>query len=97
EDGLVAFGHKLLDVVLRPDGLAFHRQFIAEANRFPELAKLFIAKNRVRDIMLQVLTTYAERGAIRLVDPNGADPSGADPSGSDPSGSDPNLSDARLL
>jgi TetR/AcrR family transcriptional regulator, mexJK operon transcriptional repressor len=68
EEGLVAFGRKILDIVLRPDALAFHRQFIAEAGRFPELAKLFVKRNRVRDIIVEVLRSYADRGAITLGD-----------------------------
>jgi AcrR family transcriptional regulator len=69
EGGLYQFGRKLLDIVLQPDALAFHRQFIAEAARFPELAKLFVARNRARDLIVEVLQTYAERGAIALKDP----------------------------
>lgn len=70
EQGLYEFGRKLLDIVLQPEALAFHRQFIAEAGRFPELAKLFIARNRARDLILNVLQTYADRGAIALRDPH---------------------------
>lgn len=66
EAGLCGFGRKLLDLVLQPEALAFHRQFIAEAGRFPELAKLFLARNRVRDLIVEVLQTYADRGAIEL-------------------------------
>jgi hypothetical protein len=59
----------MLDIVLRPDALAFHRQFIAEAFRFPDLAKLFLARNRARDLIVEVLQTYADRGVIELRDP----------------------------
>jgi TetR/AcrR family transcriptional repressor of mexJK operon len=69
EAGLYGFGRKLLDLVLQPEALAFHRQFIAEAGRFPDLAKLFVARNRARDLIVEVLATYAERGAIVLQDP----------------------------
>ncbi|HSV21567.1 MAG TPA: TetR/AcrR family transcriptional regulator [Xanthobacteraceae bacterium] len=69
EQGLYAFGRKMLDLVLQPEALAFHRQFIAEAGRFPELAKLFLARNRVRDLIIEVLQTYADRGAIEIGDP----------------------------
>ena len=68
EEGLHAFGRKLLDIVLTPEALAFHRQFIAEAGRFPELARLFLERNRLRDLMVEVLQVYADRGAIRLDD-----------------------------
>ena len=68
EEGLHVFGRKLLDIVLQPEALAFHRQFLAEAGRFPELAKLFLARNRARDLIVEVLQTYADRGAIDLSD-----------------------------
>jgi len=69
EEGLYVFGRKLMDGVLQPEALAFHRKFIAEAGRFPELAKLFITRNRARDLIVKVLQTYADRGAIVLSDP----------------------------
>jgi TetR/AcrR family transcriptional regulator, mexJK operon transcriptional repressor len=69
EAGLFAFGRRLLDLVLTPEALAFHRQFIAEAGRFPELAKLFVDRNRLLEMVIEVLRTYAERGAITLRDP----------------------------
>jgi AcrR family transcriptional regulator len=69
EQGLYAFGRKLLDVVLQPEALAFHRKLIAEAARFPGLAKLFIDRNRARDLIVEVLTTYRNRGAIEFGDP----------------------------
>jgi AcrR family transcriptional regulator len=68
EEGLVAFGHRLLDLVLQPDALRFHRLFIAEASRFPELAEQLIARNRLSGVVQTLLAHYAERGAIRLVD-----------------------------
>jgi TetR/AcrR family transcriptional repressor of mexJK operon len=68
EEGLHAFGRKLLDIVLQPEALALHRQFLAEAGRFPELAKLFLARNRARDLIVEVLQSYADRGAIDLSD-----------------------------
>jgi tagatose-1,6-bisphosphate aldolase non-catalytic subunit AgaZ/GatZ len=69
EQGLYVFGRKLLDVVLQPEALAFHRKFIAEAARFPGLAKVFIDRNPARDMIVEVLTTYQNRGAIELDDP----------------------------
>src|SRR5262249_23903506 len=70
EEGLYEFDRKLLDIVLRPDALAFHRQFLAEADRFPELAKLFLARNRPGDLIMEVLQSYADRGAIEPDSPN---------------------------
>lgn len=71
EDGLCAFGRRLLDLALRPDTLAFLRLFIAEAPRFPGLAKLFVENTRQRGLaeINRVLTAYAGRGAIELSDP----------------------------
>jgi TetR/AcrR family transcriptional regulator, mexJK operon transcriptional repressor len=69
EAGLYGFGRRLLDLMLQPEALAFHRQFIAEAGRFPELAKLFLSRNRVRDLIVEVLQTYTDRGVITLPDP----------------------------
>jgi TetR/AcrR family transcriptional regulator, mexJK operon transcriptional repressor len=69
EEGLIVFGQRLLDLALRPDALAFFRRFMAEAGRYPELARLFIARHRLLDLIIGVLTGYAERGAIELGDP----------------------------
>jgi TetR/AcrR family transcriptional repressor of mexJK operon len=66
EAGLVAFGLRLLDLALRPDALAFQRLFIAQAPRFPDLAKLFVERNRQRNLgeITRVLAVYRDRGAI---------------------------------
>ena len=64
EDGLCVFGRRLLDLVLRPEALAFHRLFIAEAPKFPELAEHFIARNRMRDLIASVLAGYPELAAV---------------------------------
>ncbi len=70
-EGLVVFGRKLFDLALRPEALAIHRLFIAEAIRFPQLAQLFVERNRSRgvDDIVSVLSSYAERGVLRLEDP----------------------------
>jgi AcrR family transcriptional regulator len=67
EEGLYAFGRRLLDIALRPEALAFHRQFIAEAGRLPELAKVLVERNRLLDLVEEVLGAYADRG-IKLRD-----------------------------
>ena len=71
EEGLHAFGRRLLELALRPEALAFHRLFIAEAPRFPGLAKFFVESNRYRILgeIIRVLSVYADRGAIELSDP----------------------------
>lgn len=72
EEGLCAFGRRLLDLALRADTLAFLRLFIAEAPRFPGLAKLFVENNRHRGIaeINRVLAAYAGRGAVEPGDPD---------------------------
>jgi TetR/AcrR family transcriptional repressor of mexJK operon len=71
EEGLYTFGRRLLDLALRPEALAFHRLFIAEAPRFPGLAKFFVESNRHRILgeIIRLLSVYADRGAIELGDP----------------------------
>jgi AcrR family transcriptional regulator len=68
--GLLALGKRLLELALRPEALTFHRLFIAEAPRFPELARLFVERNRHRGLgaIEQTLRTYAARGDIELGD-----------------------------
>jgi AcrR family transcriptional regulator len=68
EEGLCGLGRKFLDIVLRPEAVAFHRQFIAEAHRFPELARIFIERNPARDLLIEVLTGYRDRGVIAIDD-----------------------------
>jgi AcrR family transcriptional regulator len=71
ESGLLAFGRKFLDLALEPDALALLRLFITAAPRFPGLAKLFVERNRHRATgeVVRVLAFYADRGEIRLRDP----------------------------
>jgi TetR/AcrR family transcriptional regulator, mexJK operon transcriptional repressor len=71
EAGLCALGRRLLDLALQPEVLAFHHLFIAEAPRFPGLAKLFVERNRHRPLgeIIRVLAVYADRGVIQFDDP----------------------------
>ena len=71
DEGLVAFGRRLLDLALRPDVLAMHRLFVAEAIRFPQLGQLLRESFRGRGVeeIVAVLSGYAERGALSLGDP----------------------------
>jgi AcrR family transcriptional regulator len=66
EEGLIAFGRQILDFALNPEALVLQRRFIAEATRFPDLARGFVARNRHRSLgeIMRVLATYIERGAI---------------------------------
>jgi TetR/AcrR family transcriptional regulator, mexJK operon transcriptional repressor len=69
--GLLAFARTLLDIALQPEAVALHRLFISSAPRFPDLAKLFIARNRHRFVgeIERVLAHYADRGVIELAAP----------------------------
>jgi TetR/AcrR family transcriptional repressor of mexJK operon len=71
DQGLYALGKRLLALALRPDALTFHRLFMAEAHRFPELARLFVEHNRRRGLgdIEQTLRSYADRGDIELGNP----------------------------
>ena len=70
EEGLYGLGERLLDIALRPETLAFHRLLIAEAPKFPDLAKQFVERNRRRAIgeISNVLAGYASRGLIQSGD-----------------------------
>ena len=68
EAGLYGFARRLLDVVLQPEAVALHRQFIANAGRFPDLVKLLVQRNRARDVIAGVITLYRERGVIDFAD-----------------------------
>jgi TetR/AcrR family transcriptional repressor of mexJK operon len=61
----------LLDIALQPEAVALHRLFISSAPRFPDLAKLFIARNRHRFTgeIERVLNHYAGKGEIELAAP----------------------------
>jgi TetR/AcrR family transcriptional regulator, mexJK operon transcriptional repressor len=69
--GLLPFGRMLLDIVLQPEAVALHRLFISSAPRFPNLAKLFIVRNRHRFTgeIERVLAHYADRREIDLASP----------------------------
>jgi AcrR family transcriptional regulator len=69
EEGLVALGRRMLDVALQPEALAMFRQFIAEAGRLKDLARHFVERNPVLELIAEVLGNYAGRGAIRIDDP----------------------------
>ena len=66
EQGLLKFARLMLDLALKPDPLALFRMLIAEATRFPNLAKLEAERNRHAGFgaIIRVLAAYAERGEI---------------------------------
>jgi TetR/AcrR family transcriptional regulator, mexJK operon transcriptional repressor len=64
EEALYTFGKRMLDLVLRPEALAFHRLFIAEAPKFPKLADHFVARNKLVDLIVGVLSHYSELAPV---------------------------------
>jgi TetR/AcrR family transcriptional repressor of mexJK operon len=71
EAGLYELGRKLLALALLPEPLSVYRTLVIEASRFPNLARLFIERNRERALggLTRLLSTYAQRGEIVLDDP----------------------------
>lgn len=57
--------------VLRPEIVALHRLFVAEAERFPELARRYFeaGPERVHRTLAEFLTSRMARGEIRKADP----------------------------
>ena len=63
EEGLYTFGKRLLDLVLRPEALAFFRLFIAEAPKFPQLGEHFVTRNKLLGLVAGVLSQFSELAA----------------------------------
>jgi TetR/AcrR family transcriptional regulator, mexJK operon transcriptional repressor len=68
ELGLTQFARTLVGMATQPDVLALRRLFITAAPRFPDLAKLFVERNRRRSLgdVERVLKFYGDRGEIRI-------------------------------
>jgi TetR/AcrR family transcriptional regulator, mexJK operon transcriptional repressor len=64
EEGLYTFGKRLLDLVLRPEALAFFRLFIAEAPKFPQLGEHFVTRNKLLGLVAGVLSQFSELAAV---------------------------------
>jgi AcrR family transcriptional regulator len=71
EQGLFQYASHLLELALQPDALALNRLFLTAAPRFPDLARLFVERNRHRNLAgaRNLLQAYADRGAIVISDP----------------------------
>lgn len=71
EVGLLALGRQMLVVALRDETLAIIRLFLAEAPRMPGFAKHFAESFPRRGLsgIARFLSTYVERGALSLDDP----------------------------
>lgn len=66
ETGLFEFGGRLLERALHPEAIAILRLFFAQAPRFPELTKLFVERNRQRNLgeIARLIGAYIDLGAI---------------------------------
>jgi AcrR family transcriptional regulator len=71
ETALHALGRRMLAIALKPEPLSVYRTLANEASRFPNLAQLFMARNRERVFggMVRLFSTYAQRGEIEIDDP----------------------------
>jgi TetR/AcrR family transcriptional repressor of mexJK operon len=67
---LTDLARRYIDGVLRPNVLALRRLIIAEAERFPDLARTYFeqAPSRGIDVIAHALRTYEERGLLELGD-----------------------------
>lgn len=70
EDTLLAFGRRVVEVVLSPRTVALYRVVVAEGARFPELAQAFFESGpgRASIRLAQVLEEFQKRGEIELAD-----------------------------
>jgi hypothetical protein len=70
ETGLFEFARRMAMLAVQPEPLSVFRTLALEGGRFPNLAKLFIERNRERAIglILRVLQAYEQRGDLVLSD-----------------------------
>lgn len=68
---LTDLARRYLDGVLQPHVVALRRLIIAEAERFPDLARTYFeqAPARAIELIADAVTSYAERGLLTAADP----------------------------
>lgn len=68
---LTDLARRYLDGVLQPHVVALRRLIIAEAERFPDLARTYFeqAPARAIELVADAVTSYAERGLLTAADP----------------------------
>lgn len=73
-DVLADLARRYIDGVLQPHVLALRRLIIAEAERFPDLARTYFeqAPARAIDVVASALRVYTERGLLAAGDPRRA-------------------------
>lgn len=69
---LTDLARRYIDGVLRPNVLSLRRLVVAEAERFPDLARTYYeqAPSRGIDVLADALRAYQERGLLKLGDPH---------------------------
>jgi AcrR family transcriptional regulator len=74
EFALASMATAFLGFLLSPRTLALHRLVIAEAPRFPEIAKDFLRQGPLRayGVAADLLRTHAQAGEVRVDDPDAA-------------------------
>ena len=67
---LTSVARRYLDAVLRPEVLSLRRLVIAEADRFPDLARAYYERAPARgiDVVADALRTYVDRGLLEAQD-----------------------------
>jgi len=67
---LTDLARRYIDGVLRPNVLALRRLVVSEAERFPDLARIYYeqAPSRGIDVIADALRTYEERGLLAMDD-----------------------------
>ena len=68
---LTDLARRYIDGVLRPNVLSLRRLIIAEAERFPDLARTYFeqAPSRGIDVIADALRSYEKRGLLQMSDP----------------------------
>lgn len=71
EAGLTAFGHHLLDLLLSPQSIQFHRVMVGESTSFPEMAELFYESGprKMHKLLEDYLRKKHKEGALNVPDP----------------------------
>lgn len=71
EEGLTAFGGQLLDLILSPQSIQFHRVMVGESVNFPEMAQLFYetGPQRMHKLLEEYLHLNHTQGKLNIPDP----------------------------
>lgn len=72
EEGLHAFGHHFLDMLLAPSSLQLHRVMVAESESFPEMAQMFYetGPKKMHALLKDFLVGARKNKNIVIADPD---------------------------